>query len=487
MAWFYPFGLIVAGVIAYWNSFQGDFVFDDRPSILESPVIRSLGDPGRLLIGNSRPLVELTLALNYAVGRLDPWGYHLVNLLIHLAAGLALYGLGRRTLLTEPLRVRFAAFANPLAFSIALLWLLHPVQTQSVTYIIQRAESLMGFFALLTLYAVSRRWIVLAITACALGMLSKPVMVTIPLLVLAYDRTFFAGSVREAWRARRPLYLGLAATWVLWALVIATMPREDAATVGFKITEFAPWEYAATQPGVIWHYLRLALWPHPLVLDYHWPVAKTLSAILMPAMGLGVLLVLTLRAFARRSPAGFLGLWVVLILAPSSSVFPITDLIFEYRMYLPLAGLVALGVGTGWRLLRRPALTMVLVLALGASYTTLTIRRNRDYRTDLRIWADTVAKQPNNTRARLTYGYALAQRKRYDEAIAQFNEMLRLKPGDPEALNNLGLTMDKLGQWDEAIRYLRRQSYASALRPHEALVCERDDRHRRLLRRPRAH
>ena len=437
-----------------------------------------------MLLGSTRPLVELTLAINYAIGRLDPWGYHLVNLFIHLTAGLIVYGVCRQTFRTPRLSARYGPAATPLAFSIALLWLLHPLQTQSVTYLSQRAEALMGLWALLTLYATCRasvsgaaqtRWTVLAISACALGMLSKPVMVVIPLLVLAYDRIFLSESLRAALRTRRGLYRGLVASWALLALVVATMTPEEEATVGFHVRAFTPWEYAATQAGVIWHYVRLALWPHPLVLDYHWPIARTISATLVPALGLVVLLLLIVRAVSQRSPAGFLGLWVAGTLAPTSSVFPLADLIFEHRMYLPLAGLIGFAVPWGWTRLqrivptpsRRRVLAAALMLSLTAAYTTVTIRRNRDYRSELRIWADTVAKQPENTRARLTFGYALAQRKRYDEALAQFQELLRLAPNDPEALNNLGLTMKEMGKPDDAIRY-----FHEALRgkPEDALV-----------------
>lgn len=468
-AWLWPLGLVVAGLIAYANSFQNAFVFDDRPAILESQRIRSLWPLGRLLIGSTRPLVELTLALNYAVGRLDPRGYHLVNLLIHLAAALTLYGLCRRTP-SDTLRPRYGPAATPLAFSVALLWLLHPLQTESVTYLSQRAEALMGCWALLTLYAVSRmsdshprRWTVVAVTACALGMLSKPVMVTIPILALLYDRTFLTGSFQEAWRRRRGLYLGLAATWALLAAVTVMVVPGDEATVGFRIKDFAPWEYAATQPGVVWHYLRLALWPDPLILDYDWPIARTWSAVVPQAAGLVVLLALSLRAAARRSPVGFLGCWIAGTLAPTSSLFPIADLIFEHRMYLPLAGLIGFGVLGGWAAIRgiaraphaRRALAGVLVLVMASTYAALTIRRNRDYRSELKMWGDTVRKQPGNTRARLSLGYALAQRQRYDEAIAQFNEILRLKPQDTDALNNLGLTMEKMGKWEEAVQYFR--------------------------------
>jgi tetratricopeptide (TPR) repeat protein len=471
-AWLAPLGLLLAGLIAYANSFQSPFLFDDRPSILENLRLYRLWPPGPLFVGSSRPLVELTLALNYAAGRFTPWGYHAVNLAIHLAATLAFYGVCRRTLLTEPLRQRFASAAQPLAVTIALLWMLHPLQTESVTYLTQRAEALMGCFALLTVYATCRaatasvhprRWTILAVAACALGMLSKPVMVTVPLLVLAYDRTFLAGSVRGALRQRGTLYLGLAATWGLLGLVVATMEPEGDATVGFRVAYFTPLQYLATQPGVIWHYLRLALWPHPLILDYDWPLAKTLPAILPQALSLLGVLALTLWAFARRSPAGFLGLWVAGTLAPSSSIIPITDLVFEHRMYLPLAGLIGLAAGGLWSALQRSvrdpstrrSLSTVLAVALTATYTVLVIRRNRDYRSELAIWEETVARQPGNTRARLSLGYALAQRQRNEEALAQFNEILRLKPNDPEALNNLGLTVAQMGRYETSVQYFQ--------------------------------
>jgi tetratricopeptide (TPR) repeat protein len=466
-------GLLLAGVLAYANSFQGAFVFDDRPAILDNLRIYRLWPPEPLFAGSTRPLVELTLALNYALGRLDPWGYHLVNFIIHFGAALILYGLCRRTLLTEPLRERFGASARPLAFTIALLWMLHPLQTESVTYLTQRAEALMGCFALLTLYAACRaatepdpaagRWTAAAVAACALGMVSKPVMVTVPLLVLAYDRTFLAGSVRAALRRRRALYLGLAATWGLLGMVVATMEPESDPTVGFRVAYFTPLEYLATQPRVVWHYLRLSCWPHPLILDYDWPLAKTLPAILPPALGLLGLLGLALRAFARRAPSGFLGFWVAGTLAPSSSFIPITDLVFEHRMYLPLAGLAGLAVGWAWSVVQRSLrtasarrfLSTVLALALASAYTALTIRRNRDYRSELAMWAETVARQPGNTRARLSFGYALAQQRRNEEALAQFNEILRLKPNDSDALNNLGLTMAQMGRYDDAIQYFQ--------------------------------
>src|SRR5262249_32272363 len=148
----------------------------------------------------------------------NPASYHAVNLAIHVLAALALFGLVQRTLLQPALRERYATAARPLAGAIAAVWMLHPVQTSSVTYVSQRAESLMGLFYLLTLYAFARRddstrpwaWDALSITACLLGALCKEVMMTAPVMVLLYDRTFVSGSFHDAWRRHRRLYMGLA-------------------------------------------------------------------------------------------------------------------------------------------------------------------------------------------------------------------------------------------------------------------------------------
>ena len=155
----------MAGVWAYSTSFRGVFVGDDVEAIVANPHVTSLTPIGRALSAPrdttvaGRPVVSLSLALNYAIASpdgLNPWGYHAFNLLVHLAAGLVLYGVVRRTLLTDPVQARFGEAATPLAFGVALIWLLHPLQTAAVTYVVQRAEALMGLFLLLTLYAAIR-------------------------------------------------------------------------------------------------------------------------------------------------------------------------------------------------------------------------------------------------------------------------------------------------------------------------------------------
>jgi hypothetical protein len=285
--------LIVAALVAaYANSFRGPFVFDDVEAIVENETIRSLAAPGAVLsppfadgqtVGG-RPLVNLTLALNYAAGGLNPTGYHVVNLAIHLSAALVLFALIRRTLLIPPpSEVRPPpSGALPFAAAVALLWGLHPLQTESVTYVIQRAESLMGLLYLLTLYCFVRGverpsfagpsegkktgiWMGLSVGACFLGMATKEVMVSAPVLVLLYDRAFVSGTIAAAWRRRRLYYASLAATWVLLgALVLSTKDRGGSMGLGLSVSLG---DYLLTQGPAILHYLRLVVWPQPLVFD----------------------------------------------------------------------------------------------------------------------------------------------------------------------------------------------------------------------------
>ncbi|HEU5322743.1 MAG TPA: hypothetical protein VFX28_18190, partial [Methylomirabilota bacterium] len=437
-----PGVVIAAGVVAYLGSFQGVFHFDDLPHIVDNPSLRRFASLWSRLPGDDRPLVTLSLALNYATSRLDIWSYHLFNLAVHLLAALTLFGVVAGTLRTPAFRGAARDSARGFGFVVALLWALHPLQTASVTYVIQRAEAMMGLFYLLTLYCVIRGaaaerpapWHAAAVVACALGMGSKAIMVTAPLLVLLYDRVFLSGSLAEAFRRRGALHAGLFATLAVLGItgiaghVLNPAPRPDL-SVGLGYRGIAPLEYALTQPGVILHYLRLALWPDPLCLDYWWPAAKDARAIALPLLVVGALVAATIVSLRRWPALGFAGAWFFLVLAPSSSVIPLADAAFEHRMYLPLAAVIV-GVAWGYRWLlgragealrlsraaRRAVLVASVVLAAGAC-AALTIRRQRDYRSAYAMLANVVRQRPMNPRAHSGLGLALAAQGRLDESI----------------------------------------------------------------------
>jgi tetratricopeptide (TPR) repeat protein len=461
----FPLLVVAAGLLAYSNSFSGPFIFDDINSIQENPTVRTLwpiwqalSPPHRGGITvEGRPLVNLSLAINYAFGGLNVWGYHAFNLAIHILAGLTLFGVVRRTLLQPALRERFGGVADGLALATAVIWTVHPLQTESVTYVVQRAESIVGLFYLLTLYCFirgadslrPRLWYGLCLTACALGMASKEVMGTAPVLVLLYDRAFVSGSFREAWRRRWPLLLALAATWaLLGCLLVFGKTLANASSIAKSIGE-TWWEYLLTEPGVILYYLKLSVWPYPLCLDYGWPIAKTWAGILPPTVVIVALLGATAWAWRTRPALGFLGAWFFLILAPTSSFVPLAEPAFEHRLYLPLAAIVALGVSAVYAWLRRRSVVVFAMLAVLLGF--FTARRNEDYRSDLAIWTDTVAKRPESPRPHYNLAIALLQDDRVEDAIEHYEQAVRLKPDFADAHNNLGVVFARLGKLDDAI------------------------------------
>jgi protein O-mannosyl-transferase len=491
---FIPVLIIAAGLWAYHNSFHGPFIFDDLSSIPMNPHIRHLwpireamsASPQCTITG--RPVVTLTLGLNYALDGLNVRGYHAVNLAIHLAAGLVLFGVVRRTLLQPPLRQHFGAAALPLALLIAVIWVVHPLQTEAVTYIVQRAESLMGLFYLLTLYCVirgaesdsSKLWYGLSFGSCLLGMASKEVMASAPLIVLLYDRAFIAGSFREAWQRRRALYLGLGATWICLAYLVMSTGRFGATSANTESEGITWWAYLLTEPGVILHYLRLSVWPQPLCFDYlGWPVPGAWPSILPSVVVMVALLGATVWVWRTDSiplgtgPAwGFPGAWFFLILAPTSSLVPMDSPAYEHHMYLPLAAVVAVLVlgafEIGKRLFSKHQGVVLGCVASASAvglFTFLTIQRNQVYKSAVSIWQDVVQKRPNNPRAHNHLAVALVQLGRLEEAAEHWEQALRLQPDDAFVHYNLGVTLFMQGKVQEGLEHWER---ALRLEPGDA-------------------
>jgi protein O-mannosyl-transferase len=469
----------LAAAACYSNSFAGAFVFDDHPFIETNPYIRSLWPPGQALFGVnniSRPLVGYSLAVNYWLSGLSPWSYHALNLLIHIAAALALFGLVRRTLQSPRLAERYATLAGPLALVIALIWAVHPLQTQAVTYVIQRCESLMGMCYLLTVYCAVRsftasqpaRWVVAAAVACVAGMLSKQVMVTAPLMVLLFDHLFFSSSAVAALRRNWQLYAALAAGWLALLATMLAAPVND--TAGFGVKSITPLQYLISEFSVICHYLRLALLPTSLAFDYDWAKAPSLIAALPYAIPVCLCVALVAYALYRRAPSAIFGAWFLLILSVTSTVMPFDDLAFEYRIYLPLAAVIAGVVFGGVELWRRAlaprlaggkamslnggSLAFLLTLALVLVYGGQTFARNQDYKSEIALWADTVVKRPKNARARNNFGYQLQRQGRLPEAIAQYTEAIALNQSYGQALYNRGTACKEVGDLGQAERDL---------------------------------
>ncbi len=470
--------LAITAGLAYWNSLQVPFIFDDLPGIVENPSIRDWQAYGAVLFppdnGSSvtgRPLVNLTLALNYAWAGMDPSPYHTTNVLLHIGCTLALWGCLRRGFTAPALSHIWNRSYAPLATLCAAVWSLHPLQTESVTCVIQRTELLVGLFYLATIYAFirategdrTRFWTVCAAFSCAMGMASKEVMVSAPVVALFYDRLINRVPILEALKVRRGLYLSLAVSWLLLGALVLGMGGTRGEAAGFG-TGAPWWAYSLKQCEAILLYLQLSVWPNPLVLYYGVDLVYSVSSVMAELAILIVAIALTGWGLWRGHPLTFAAIWFFALLAPSSSVVPlVSQTVSEHRMYLPLAGpLVAvmawLHIVLGRRLLLSGA-------GIAAAFVLLVAARNRDYASELSIWNDTVAKAPNNARARVNFGAALKAAGKIDAARVQYEKAVALDPTSAEAQNNLATILIGLGRWEEAIPRLEQ---AIALRPRLA-------------------
>lgn len=510
----FPLGvvlLILAGTLTYWNSLSGPFLFDDQRSIVENAQIRVLWPIAHVLRPPletpvaGRPLVNLSFAINYASGELNVQGYHVFNLAVHLFCALTLFAVIRRTLESPKLAEKFRGRAEPIAWASALIWTLHPLQSEAVNYLTQRTESMMALFYLLTVYCsiravrpvgggpgpqrgaragVVNRWEAAAIASCLLGTACKESIVTAPLTVLLYDRVFLFGSFPQSFRARGRLYAGLAATWLALAAVMIEGPR--ASSVGFS-NGVSAWTYLLNQAPVIAHYLRLAVWPRGLVLDYGLPQPVAIGQVLPSILLIVILLVVTVIGLVRRPFLGFLGAWFFITLAPSSSLVPIsTEVGAERRMYLPMAAVVVFAVIIAHRLLNRLTsgltarlkpqarqpdfiLGFVLTAALCALLALGTIDRTREYESRLKM-AQTIVERRPHGRAHFMLGTELlAQGGDRVEAMAHFRESARTYPGGHYAL---GTELIASGKADEGVQHL--QEFMHLLPSHVNVIPARE-------------
>ena len=464
--------IIVVGSLTFANSLSAPFIYDDDAVIAENATIRSPSLATRLLTtprGGAptagRPFANFSFALNYAIGGRDVRGYHVVNIAVHLTCALLLFGIIRRTLARSGERG-----PDAIALVCALVWMVHPLQSEAVDYLSARTESLMALFFLLTLYCAIRAreasapagWQTGAVVACALGAACKESMaVALPVVVL-YDRIFFFASSKEALRSRWPLYAGLAATWLELGWLMSTTPRGSSA--GWSpnpglVAPVTPWVYLLNQAVMIVHYLRLALWPSGMVLDYGIPRNLTLAQV-APQMAIVAMLgLLTIVALWRAPAAGFLGAWFFVTLAPSSSVLPIhTEVGAERRMYLASMAIVVFLVVAIHRWAgrapsapaagSRPGKFLIgTTIAIVAALAATTFARTAEYASPLTMWRTVVDRWPNG-RARWALATELKAAGRADEVLPVLREAVT---DYPEAHLGIGEELFAQKQYVEAV------------------------------------
>ncbi len=493
------------GILAYINSLYAPFLYDDRV-FAENPALRDLW--GFVALAHppnpSRWVGYVTFALNYRLGGAGVVGFHLVNLCIHLACGALVFALVRVTFRTPRMvGSGLAGASRAIAFAAAALFVTHPLQTESVTYVVQRFTSLATLFylAAVLLYA---RWrlaaeadrpprrsvvsYVVALSMAALAMRTKEIAFTLPFAVTLYELVFFGRPTarRAAWLA--PFF----AVSALVPLAFVTFDRpvaemmSDAAAVTYVQTRLSRLEYLATQLTVIPRYLLLLLFPAGQNVDHDpalqhafltWPVLAGLGVVLALLAGAVALCrgAREGRMWASVDPAarlvGFGILWFLLTLSVESSVIPIVDVMVEHRLYLPLAGLIpalvtAFGLGVRRAAPARVGRAVAAVgLAVAVYLAVATYLRNEVWRSEVALWADAAAKSPSKPRPHYNLGLALARAHREEEAIPELQRNVQLDPNHANGYEDLGLALAGVGRAAEAEEALR---HAATLAPERA-------------------
>ncbi len=484
-----PLLIVVAGLLVYSNSFQGVFLLDDEPMIVDNVSIRQFSPISKFIFGGGlRKLPMLSFAANYSLGGLDPTGYHYFNVAVHLLAGVSLYGLCYVTFRSSVWPLDYRSQAALVAFLISLLWVVHPLNTQAVNYVVQRIESMMGlaFFLFLWLYACSnynsyqRAMLVLAWIVFCLGLACKEVMVMSLPVAMLYDRAFLSTSWREALRSRGWFWLACALPLAVAAVYIVPSVLGSDAAVGLSLKSVTPGQYLTTQPEVILHYLRLAVVPWPQVFDYGWAPETQVSTIVITSATLLVILAALVWSFGRKPQFAFWGLAAALVLFPTSSFIPLQDLAVEHRMYVPLAFLmvlVVLGVFfVGPKLFGdHPTLISSLVcLGLSGIMGMLTLSRNQDYESEIGMWEDVVEKTTSAGsknmlagRAYSNLGNAYADQQQWDKSIECLERALDFQQFESRVHGNLTRAYVATGKSDLAKKHCLK---ALELEPQSARI-----------------
>jgi len=481
--------LTLAGVLvilAYARALNGPFVFDDHRNISDNAHIRlrhwtssAILDAAFKSPAKNRPVANISFALNYAFRRLDRRAMRVVNILIHLANAAVLYFFLEATLATPALHEQRNAL-NWLPAATALVWALHPLHTESVSYIVQRMTSMAALFYMLSLlcYAKARlatkrparrMLYALCIFSGLLALGSKEISAMVPLFILLYEWFFFQ-SCSAAWLKKKLgiIVLSLSGGLLLCWVFLGSRPVHSILN-GYTNRSFTLDERLLTEPRVVLHYISLLLLPTPsrLNLDIDFPLSHSLlhpPATLFAMVVIGGLLVLAV-CMARRHPLpAFCLFWFFGNLVIESSVIPL-EIIFEHRTYLPsMLGIVPPILGGGYFLHKKWVRTGLLC-AVVALLTAWTYQRNAVWADDVALWQDCTLKSPHKVRPHYNLGNALAAHGKIQAAMHEYHLVLKQSPVHAKARNNLGNLLYGLGRFQEAAEQFRLSTLLAPRRP----------------------
>lgn len=463
-------------ILIYINTLAGPFIFDDVSNIWENPHIRltrlSFSDLTDAIVKSrapNRPVANMTFALNYYIHGYNVVGYHLVNILIHVACGLLLYLLVKTTLSISGLRTP-SKYDKWVPFFTALLWMVHPLQTQSVSYIVQRMNSMAAMFYVLSLLLYAnfrmateqkRKWIWL--TGCTLsGILAlgtKEIAATLPFFIFLYEWFFFQ-KLNINWLKRHALTLTTIV--ILFALVawfyMGANPLQKI-NMSYSIRDFTLGQRLLTELRVVIFYVSLLLWPQPsrLNLDHDFSLSYSLFQPPTTALCLAMIVACIFLAIylAKRNPLlSFCVIWFFGNLAIESSALGL-ELVFEHRTYLPSMLAILLAVAVVLRVIKPQWLGIGLLCAVAVLGAIWTFQRNQMWTDDVALWRDCVKKSPGKARSYNNLALALTRQGKFNEAMANYYTALTLKPDYARAHYNLGVILAKQGKLNEGIHHLQ--------------------------------
>jgi tetratricopeptide (TPR) repeat protein len=462
--------------LIYSNIFKSPFLFDDVTNIQQNPQIRlteiNLKNLRRIMVEGpsaNRPVAVLTFALNYYFNEYHVGGYHLVNIVIHIITGLLLY-----FLLRTMMRIPSIGFTKKhhewVPFFAVLIWLVHPIQTQSVTYIVQRMNSLATMFYILSLLlyvqarlATEKRKIQLLFSGCIIaGILSigsKEIAATLPFFIFLFEWYFFQ-DLKKDWLKHRALpFSGLLILLVIISMIFLGSHPLEKILNGYRGFDFTLTQRLLTEFRVVVYYISLLVFPRPsrLNLDHDFTLSQSLTdpvTTLLSVLTIVGLLGVAVYMAKRQPLLSFCILWFLGNLVIESSVIAL-DLIFEHRTYLPSMMAILFGVILVYRFGGPNWVKVCAFCSIVLVFSYWTYERNNTWRDEITIWRDCVVKSPQKARPHYNLGTSLSLKGHTPEAIQQYFEALRLKPDYAEAHSNLGVDLLSQGQTGEAIRHYR--------------------------------
>lgn len=457
--------IVSLGILIYSNSLNNAFHFDDMFFIVDKPEIRELGNLPAIWHAHSHParfIAFYSFALNYHFHQYQVFGYHLFNLAVHLLNAILVWWLVRLLFMTVRLRNDpLNQFKEWIALFAALIFVSHPLQTQAVTYISQRFASLAALFYLFSvcMYLKGRLgqsrqtvpFFCAAALSALLGMFTKQIVFTLPLALIMIELMM----VRKG-RIQWPVLLCVG----VFLLVVPGIFAFDPSILNIQhLSEshdgdrLNPLNYFLTQMPVLITYLRLLVLPFGQNLDYDFPAYNSFfhPNVFVSFLILAGLLIWSFKLLRSNRLLAFGLLWFFVTISVESTFITIKNVIFEHRMYLPMAGLAVFISVAVFTLMQKKRTAVVFLSVIVAAFGLLTYQRNFIWRDGVTLWTDVVKKSPQKARPHISLAIAYIQDERYDEALAQLNTALALDPNAYKAYNNRGLVFSKKGLYREAI------------------------------------